>query len=150
MSKNKRHTKKARRERRQASPISAIALGLAVSLISAVSLITLSAIIVYATADPGRLILPAALVSLYISAFVGGLAASLYMGGDTPCGIFSGIAYFVLILLLSLVLPGGTSEKVGMGLSIALHTATPIFAFLGGLAATNILGARAHKRRKKR
>ena len=150
MSKNKRHSKRACKKRRDASPASAIAVGLAVSLISAVSLITLSAIIVYATADPGKLILPAALAALYLSSFFGGLAASLYMRGDTPCGIFCGLAYFVLILLLSLILPHGAAEKVGMGLSVALHAATPLFAFLGGLAATNGLNnrARRHKRRR--
>lgn len=149
MSKSKRHTKKVRNQRRAASPASAIAKGLAVSLISAVLLITLSAVLLCATADPGRLTLPAALVCLYLSSFAGGLAASLSMGGDTPCGIFCGVAYFTIILLLSLVLPHGASEKLGMGLSVALHAATPLFALLGGLAATNALNSRARRKRRR-
>lgn len=149
MSKSKRHTKKIRNQRRAASPASAIAKGLAVSLISAVLLITLSAVLLCTTADPGRLTLPAALVCLYLSSFAGGLAASLSMGGDTPCGIFCGVAYFTIILLLSLVLPHGASEKLGMGLSVALHAATPLFALLGGLAATNALNSRARRKRRR-
>lgn len=149
MSKSKRHTKKVRNQRRDASPASAIVKGLAVSLISAVLLITLSAVLLCATADPGKLILPAALACLYLSSFAGGLAASLSMGGDTPCGIFCGVAYFTIILLLSLVLPHGASEKLGMGLSVALHAATPLFALLGSLAATNALNSRARRKRRR-
>lgn len=150
MSKKTRRAKRKGNKHHAASPGRAIISGIAVSLISAVSMITLTAIIVFATADPGKLILYAALLSLYMSSFLGGLTSSLTLGGDTLCGAFCGSIYFAIILVLSIFIPNGAAQKIGIGLSIALHAATPLFAFLGGLTATNGLNnrARRHKRRR--
>ncbi|MBQ9079825.1 MAG: hypothetical protein IJY27_02025 [Clostridia bacterium] len=144
MSKNKHHQKK----RESSSPALAIIKGLAVSAICAVSMITLAAIIVYSTADPASFVLPAALAALYISCFAGGLASSLSYDGDVLCGVMSGAAVFVIIILLSLLLPGGASERVGTGISIALHAVSILFAFFGALAASSI--SRRHTKRRRR
>ena len=149
MSKKTRHSKRKNKDRREVSPSIAIVKGIAVSVISAVSMITLLAIIICATPDPGKLILPAALTALYISSFLGGLASSLALDGDTPCGIFCGVIYFAVILVLSLCLPGGTSDKTGIGISIALHAAAPVFSLFGALAASNMAQNRIKRKRRR-
>lgn len=147
MSKKTRRSKRKNNQHHTASPGKAIIAGITVSLISAISMITLTAIIIFATADPGKLVLPAALVSLYVSSFLGGLTASMALDGDTPCGIFCGIIYFAAILILSLCLPGGAAQKVGIGLSIALHAAAPVFSLLGALAASSMSQSRVKRKR---
>ena len=100
--------------------------------------------------DPGSLTLPAALFSLYVCAFVGGLVASLTFDGDVLCGLLCGGAVFTVIVLLSLLLPGGAAKNIGMGASIGLHAVSVLFSLFGALAASSIVKSRSRRRRKKR
>lgn len=146
MSKSKR---RAGRRRGELSPVSAIAAGLASAIISAFALIVLLALAAYATPDPDRLVLPAAMTALYLSSFIGGIVTSLLMGGDAPCGLICGIAYFTALLLMSFFLPSGTATRTGMGVSILLHTAAPLFSLLGALCASSLLRRRSRRRRRR-
>lgn len=149
MSKNKHHSKSSRKNR-PSSPLSALLKGLIAAAICAILMILLSAAVVYSTPDPGSLTLPAALVSLYICAFVGGFTASLAFDGDMLCGVLCGGAIFTVIVLLSLLLPGGASSSIGMGASIALHAVCVLFSLFGALAAASIVKSRSRRRRRKR
>ena len=149
MSKKTRHTKRKSGQQDAASPQKAIITGIAVSIISAVAMIMLTAIILYASSDPGKLVLPASLISLYVSSFLGGLVASFKLGGDTPCGILCGIIYFAAILILSLCIPDGAAQKVGIGMSISLHAAAPLFSLFGAIAASNITRNRTKRKRRR-
>lgn len=149
MSKNKHHSKSSRKSRSD-SPLFAILKGLIAATVCALSMILLSAVIVFKTPDPGSLTVIAALISLYICAFVGGLTASLSFDGDVLCGVLCGIAIFTIILLLSLLLPGGASGSIGIGASIALHAVCILFSLFGALAASSVKKSRSRRRRRKR
>ena len=149
MSEKTRRSKRKSKQHHNITPGNAIAFGIAVAFASALCTITLTAIIICNTADPGKLILPAALLSLYTSSFFGALAASLALDGDTPCGILCGIIYFAAILILSLCIPGGAAQKVGIGASIALHAAAPLFSLLGAVAAGSIVKDRIKRKRRR-
>ena len=149
MSKNKHHSKSSRKNR-EGSPLSALLKGLVAATVCALLMILLSALVVFKTPDPGSLTLPAALVSLYICAFVGGLTSSLTFDGDVLCGVLCGGTIFTAIVLLSLLLPGGAAKNIGMGASIGLHAVSVLFSLFGALAASSIVKSRSRRRRKKR
>ncbi len=149
MSKNKHHSKSSRKNQ-GSSPLSALLKGLIAAALCALLMILLSAVIVFSTPDPGSLTLVAALISLYICAFVGGLTASLAFDGDVLCGLLCGGVIFTVIVLLSLLLPGGASSSIGTGASIALHAVCVLFSLFGALAASSIVKSRSRRRRKKR
>ena len=149
MSKNKHHSKSSRKNR-ASSPLSAILKGLIAAIVCAFSMITLSAAIVFNTPDPGSLTIPAALASLYICGFVGGFAATLAFDGDVLCGLLCGGTIFMIIVLLSLLLPSGASKSIGIGASIGLHAVSVLFSLFGALAASSIVKSRSRRRRKKR
>lgn len=149
MSKNKHHSKSPRKNRAD-SPLSAMLKGLIAAAICALLMILLSALVVFKTSDPGSLTVIAALISLYICAFVGGFVASLSLDGDVLCGVLCGGALFTVIVLLSLFLPGGASGSIGMVASIGLHTVCVLFSLFGALAASSIKKSRSRRRRKKR
>lgn len=149
MPKSKHHSRSSRKSHSD-SPLSALLKGLIAAAVCAPLMIILSAAVVCSTPDPGSLTLPAALISLYICAFVGGLTASLTFDGDVLCGLLCGGAIFTVIVLLSLLLPGGASSSIGTGASITLHAVCILFSLLGALAAASIVKSRSHRRRKKR
>ena len=149
MPKNK-HYSKSSHKNCSGSPLSAILKGLIAAIVCAISMITLSAIVVFKTPDPGSLTVPAALASLYICGFVGGFAASLAFDGDVLCGVLCGGTIFTVIVLLSLLLPGGAAKSIGMGASIGLHAVSVPFSLFGALAASSIVKSRSRRRRRKR
>ena len=149
MSKNK-HYSKSSHKNCTGSPLSAILKGLIVAAICALIMILLSALVVFKTPDPGSLTIPAALVSLYICGFVGGFAAALAFDGDVLCGLLCGGTIFMVIVLLSLLLPGGAAKSIGLGVSIGLHAVSVLFSLFGALAAASIVKSRSQRRRKKR
>lgn len=149
MSKNKHHSKSSRKNQ-GSSPLSALLKGLIAATVCAFSMITLSAVVVFKAPDPGSLTVPAALASLYICGFVGGFTASLAFDGDVLCGLLCGGTIFTVIVLLSLILPGGASSSIGMGVSIALHAVCVLFSLLGALAASSFVKSRSRRRRKKK
>lgn len=142
MSNNANHSKKRRRGRQDSSPASfsvALASGLAAAAASALLMLLILSGIVYSTPDPGSLILPAALAAFYISAFCGGFTAAFAMRGEPLLsGGLTGTVYFIAVLLLSLMLPGGACERVGVWASVGLHAVAVAFSLLGALAGTNI------------
>ncbi len=118
--------------------------------LSAVLLALFSAI-VYATPDPGSLVLPAALAAAYIASFFGGLASSWINHGESiPCGLITGGGFFVILILLSLIIPGGAGSKIGFWASAGLHALIIIFSLLGAFAGTSLRESGKRKRPKRR
>ncbi len=128
-----------------------IMLGLFWTCVLSLILLVLFSAIVYSTPDPGSLVLPTALAAAYLSAFFGGFAAAWLNRGDPlPCGLMTGGAFFVVMLLLSLVIPGGAESKVGFWTSAGLHALIILFSLLGAFAGTSLRESGRHKRHKKR
>ena len=125
-------------------------LGLLWAAGAAVVLIFIFSAIVYATPDPGSLVLPAALAAAYLSAFVGGFASAWINRGDAlACGLIIGTAHFALIVLLSLIAPGGAASEVGFWASVGLHALVTGFSVLGALAGTSIRESGSRRPRRK-
>ncbi|MGI6167921.1 MAG: TIGR04086 family membrane protein [Eubacteriales bacterium] len=124
-------------------------LGLVWAVGAAVALIFIFSAIVYATPDPGSLVLPAALAAAYLSAFVGGFAAAWINRGDAlACGLIVGVANFILIVLLSLIAPGGAASEIGFWASTGLHALVIGFSVLGAFAGASIRESSNRRQRK--
>lgn len=133
--KNKRRTPAAQSE---PSLARGVLTGLAVCVLGASVLLFLVSAAVYSTPDPGSLALPAALALLYISAFAGGLTASFKNRGEpVACGLLTGGGFFLILIMLSFLLPGGSSG-LGFWMSAGLHLLSVAFAILGGMAGISL------------
>ena len=138
------------RHSRKAAPASltrGVAQGLAVMLAASLALLLLFTAIVYSTSDPGKLTDVAALAALYIACFAGGMTAVLSCGGEMSAGLICGGIFWLLLLLVSLMIPGSTSWP-----SVGLHSVCLAFAAAGTFAATSLSARkrRAGKRRRAR
>lgn len=134
--------KHSARQRHGAAPTSlahGVMRGLAVTLIAAAVLLPLFTAIVYSTADPGRLVSVAALAALYISCFAGSMTAASSCAGDAAAGLICGAVFWLILLLVSLAIPGG-----GSWLSVGTHSICLLFSAAGSLASFSI----ASKKRK--
>ncbi len=149
----KRKRKSARQSGGQPSAPRSLLLGLLWAAGAAVVLLFVFSAIVYSTPDPGSLVLPVALAAVYMSAFVGGFAAAWINRGDAlACGLIVGVAFFTLIILLSLIAPGGAASKLGFWTSASLHALVIGFSVLGALAGVSMResGNRRRPRRLRR
>lgn len=119
------------------------------ALAIAVLLLFLSAAFAYAQADPGKLALPLALSSLFLSALsCGFIAARLSAGNPLSAGALSGTLFLLLITALSFLPAGSGGTGFAPLLSAAVHAAVIAAAVLGA-----ILGRKRKRRsaaRKKR
>lgn len=128
-----------------------LALGLLWAAGAVVVLLFVFSAIVYSTPDPGSLTLPAALAAAYISAFVGGFAAAWINRGDAlACGLVVGVTYFALVVLLSLMAPGGAASRLGFWLSAGLHALVIGFSVFGALAGVSMRESGRRRPRKLR
>lgn len=146
MSDKNRFTRRARRT----APMSltqGVAQGLSVMLVASLALLLLFTAIVYSTSDPGRLTDAAALSALYMACFSGSMTAVLNCGGDMSAGFICSGIFWLLLLLVSLMIPGGTDW-----LSVGLHSVCLVFAAAGTFAAKSLSakGRRSAKHRRSR
>ena len=141
-------TSKKRKQKVEATPEKALisALwGIMSASVCAFALMLIFAIISLFSKDPAPVSRVGGYISLYLSAGIGGFFAYRKCGGYALLsGSFTGIAYFVLTLLFSMLMP----LSMNMGLSILLRVIL-IGASIGGA----YLGAykpapRRHRRRK--
>lgn len=125
--------------------------GFIVTAAASAVLILLFSIIVYSTPDPGKLVLPAALAAAYIASYAGGFTSAWKNRGEPlPCGLLTGGAFFVLLILLSLIIPEGTPSKISFWPSVGLHSLLIVFSLLGALSATSLRESSRHKRPRRR
>lgn len=110
------------------------AIGLIVTLLSGIVLISVACAIAYANPDPESITLPLALASLMISMFAGGFVCSrLTRSSPLFCGIVCGSMITLCTMLLALCLVGAPSMQYGFWLSAALHAFAIGFCSLGAL-----------------
>ncbi len=127
-----------------------VGVGLAVCVVSLIVTALLLSALLLCTDDPDALIIPAAIAVFYISAMSGGAAASLLRRGDCGASLCVGGSVYLIILILSLILPAGMGEKIGTLPAAALVAPMLLFAFLGGLAVTSALTKkRKHPHRRR-
>ena len=133
------------------SPIRATVIGLcATVLVSAVALLFFS-MIIYTTPDPGSIVLAGGLAALYVSSFIGGFIAAMSDSGDAMlCGLLNGVGTFVLLVVLSLILPIERASELGFWASAVLHLIAIPFSMLGAYAAGSLIRSRTQRRRRKR
>lgn len=135
----------------QPSITRSILSGLLWAAAAVILLLFMLALAVYSTDDPGSLVLPAALAALYISAFAGGLAAAWKNRGDAlACGVLFGGAMFLVIIIISLIIPGGAASKFGFWTSAGMHALLIPFSLLGAYAGVSLRQSGSSRRRRRR
>ncbi len=139
---------KKRRQTQEASPRQAIMMslwGVLAAAVSAAVLMLMASVIAVFCPDPRAVARISGYAILYISAFLGGLYAYRRCGGYALlCGLYSGLYYTALTLILSLSL-GFMASSIGAGLAFLLRLPI-VAAAIGGAAA----GAYTPKRRRHR
>ena len=120
--------------------------GTAISAIAGAALLLISAGIAYSCDDPHSVTTPLALLSLYLSALIGGFSASRMHRSDALlCGTVSGGVLMLLYLLLSCFLSEGFETPLPLYLLLILRLMIVVCAILGGF-----LGLPRPKKRRRR
>lgn len=106
-------------------------LGTSIAILTAIPSLLLATTLCYLSDDPLSCTFPAGLAVLYVSALVGGFAASRF-NRDAPIlsGTLCGVLW-MLCTLLPLLLPGQEDFPIPPALAIALRLLTPAFSLLG-------------------
>ena len=119
--------------------------GMAASLVSALVMMLLGTLIALLCPDPGAAARVAGYVTLYLSAFVGGFYAYRRCRAyPLLCGLYTGLFYTALTLLLSLIL---RFDGAGLSPALAFLLRLPIIAAaIGG----GVAGAYSPKKPRKR
>ena len=141
-----KNKKKPKAEPSVLGALAAAPRGMAVFAAAALITSFPAAIIAYATSDPGSYVLPCGLCALYISSAAGGFAAYKFHGGlALLSGLFCGLAAAALSLLLSLILPLGTSPDVSAGVLLLSRLPIILLSVIGAY-----LASAKRKKKKKR
>ncbi len=114
---------------------------LPIVLTVSISLLLLFAacIIIYNMEDPDAFARTASLASLFTGVFISGMIVSRINGFDVLSNLANGIAFTVLLMLISLIVG---SSGTGAGGFIILHAAVPAVYLAGGF-----FGKRKSKKR---
>lgn len=108
------------------------ALGLLVAVIIGVLLAILISWIICHTDDPARYVTPAALTTLYVAAFIGGVTSTLLNKKSALlCGLAVGGMLVAVMFAVSLPINESFSENHDVISAIALRAAVPISSTLG-------------------
>lgn len=142
---DKRHTARRTHTATPSSLPRSIAIGLAVTLLSSPALLLIFTAIVYATPDPGKLVHVAALAALYIACFAGSMTSVLTSGGELSSGLIGGGIFWLILLVASLLVPGGTSW-----LSVGLHSICLAFSAAGAFSAASLSAHQRSSRTRRR
>ena len=120
--------------------------GVLAFVLSAGIFLLLSSAICLRLPDPNKMLLPFALVSLFVPALLCGIISVRKCGGKAiPVGLLSGFWLMLLTFLAAWVLPS-QQEGMSFGLSFALRLLLPFFTVLGSLIGINL---RRSKRRRR-
>ena len=142
---------RARPEGTSSEPLARHAIfGVCISLLIALALLLILALITYLTKDPSSLIHPLGLSVSAVTALTCGFATVRLHGKNALlCGLASGCILMAIMLPLSLFFKGASSAYSPL-LTCLLHAAVPILSVLGGFAALPRTGAaRAHRSKRR-
>ena len=119
---------------------------LPVALLAGILLLLGATALLMTTQDPAKHHASLALTSLYLSALLGGIAATRFCHRRAPafCGIGIGMLLLLLFSALSILLPGELAAQDG-ALGVLARSAVPAASLLGSM-----LGAKEKKRRHRR
>lgn len=124
-------------------------LALAITIGISIALLLISTAIALSLPDPLSLIDPIGYVSLFISAFFGGFAASkLNKHSPYITSTICGLTFVILSMLISVAIPHSLSSGMDLWGRLALHTLSLVTFPLGALAG--IKGAKKSKPNKKK
>ncbi len=126
---------------------------LALSLASLLALMFVFSFIAYKSGEPEKLIGVFSMISLYISAAVGGAFCTYKLSSPIISGAISGGIYLLVIVLSSLA--RGGQLNVAIWQAVILYALVPIFAIVGGAVGAKIYDAhskpsRSNARRARR
>ena len=125
--------------------LKSVCLALSISMGVGMLLALLLCFILMKTGDPGRLDAPAAILTLALTALVGGAASVLLHGRRSPliCGSLLGLLLFVLLTVAALFLP--SEQKSAPALSLLIHLLLiPVSTIGAALAARRKRKRRRH------
>lgn len=122
--------------------------GALIGLLSATLLLFAATAVCYATADPAALATPSALISLYLSALIGGFAAlrrhrSLALACGSLCGMFLMLVFLALSLLLRNQIDNGFPFTISLLIRVLM---IPVAAFGGYLGLPRNTRKKRHSR----
>jgi len=133
-------TSKKRRTKVEATPERALVSalwGIMAAAVSALTLMLIFAVIALFCKDPAPVSRIGGYLSLYLSAGIGGFFTYRKCGGYVLLsGLFTGAAYFVLTLLLSMLVPISMNMGVSILLRAILIGASVAGAYLGSYKPT--------------
>lgn len=123
-------------------------VGLAVTAISGLILISTTCALAYSSADPSSLIAPLSLLALLVSNFLGGfVTAKKTRSSPLACGLVCGAVTTLVMILFSLLLRGAPTSNYKFWQSALLHSMSVLFCVLGAMAGNVKIKSRRKKRR---
>ena len=153
MKKTNRRSKRKKTSGEPSSGISNIIKGCGIGLLfsvgSALLLSFLSSLICLGRGDPASLTPYFSLISLGISAFIGGAVASkLCVGASILPSLITATAHMLLLFILSFILPSADSpSSISLPISIAIRALILLISAFGGYVGN--LKPSAHRRSKR-
>ncbi len=130
--KRKRRTKSDTSEKSISFLLKNSLLGCGIALLSAAALLFVSSAICYMSKDPHSLVFPLGLLTLYLSALIGGIAAVRLNKSDAfICGSVCGGLLALFFLFLTVFFPDADSSKFPLPVVLVLRILTVFFCILG-------------------
>ena len=124
-------------------------LALAITIGISIALLLISTAIALSLPDPLSLIDPIGYVSLFISAFFGGFAASkLNKRSPYITSAICGLAFVIFSMLISVAIPHSLSSGMDLWTRLALHVLSLVTFPIGALAG--IKGSKPQIKKKRR
>ncbi|MBO5938912.1 MAG: TIGR04086 family membrane protein [Clostridia bacterium] len=121
-------------------------IGVGASLLCAAVLLLVGALICQRSQDPNKMTLPLGLVSLYLSALLGGIVAVRHRGSSALlCGAVCGILLLVFFWIVSIFF--GDSDAFSLPLSLFLRCFTAFFSILGAYLGLKRSKRSPHRKR---